>query len=294
MAANVMPITQDEPKPRAASRLCNFPTGQADLLQDHKGWIDGTVGPIITNMQGTWVDLVGYASKLGNAAANQRLSERRVEAVRNYISTWKKGINFQKEIGRGEEDSLGDETNDDGYFRAVEVYVFGFAPPPLRPRIEAKKPVRQRFAIRVVSAVSVGVGPAGADAVAFDIGEPKKGKWRRFWYTGASMNVSIKLPKAVPPISSGGSGRSVPFTTNLTTPPVELEDFEGEATLFNGPGVSLGPISVGGEMGLSIETARLKAKSAIVSPRVITMSNDTGLGLSFGGAGKGKLTLIKL
>jgi hypothetical protein len=291
MVANVMPITQDEPRPRAASRLCNFSTGQADLLADHKDWIDKTVGPVITNMHGTWVDLIGYASKLGNADANKRLSERRLEAVRDYISTWKKGINFQKESALGEEQSLGDESNNDGYFRAVEVYVYGFAPPPLRPRIEKRKAPRQSFAIRVVSAVSVGIGPAGADAVAFDIGEPRKGKWRRFWYTGASMNVSIKLPKFLPPVGVGGSGKSVSFTT---TRPCELEDFDGEATLFNGPGLSLGPISIGGEMGLSLESARLKAKQAIVVPRVLVMTNDTGLGLSFGGAGKGKLTLVKV
>ena len=192
MVDNVMTVTQDQPKPRAAGRLCNFKTGQADLLQDHKDWIDKTVGPIITSLQGTWVDLIGYASKLGNAKSNKALSGRRVDAVRDYIATWKKGINFQKEVALGEEQSMGDESNNDGYFRAVEVYVYGFAPPPLRPRVEKKNPTLKKFFIRPVSAVSIGIGPAGVDAVAFDIGEPAKRKWRRFIYTGASMNISLK------------------------------------------------------------------------------------------------------
>lgn len=288
MVANIMPVTQDEPKPRAAARLCNFKTGQADLLEDHKAWIDRTVGPIITSLQGTWVDLIGYASKLGNPKSNKALSERRVDAVHAYIATWKKGINFQKETGLGEEQSLGEETNDDGYFRAVEVYVYGFAPPPLRPRLPPAKRVGQDFAIRPVSALSIGIGAAGADAVAFDIGEPAKAKWRRFIYAGASANVSIKIP-GLPPIGSGGSGPSKRFSTSR---PCKLEDFDGEATLFNGPGLAIGPISVGGEMGLSIESRKLIPKAAIVRPRVISMTNNTGLQLSFGGVGKGKLTLM--
>lgn len=291
MVDNVMTVTQDQPKPRAAARLCNFKTGQADLLQDHKDWIDKTVGPIITSLQGTWVDLIGYASKLGNAESNKALSGRRVDAVRDYIATWKKGINFQKEVALGEEQSMGDESNNDGYFRAVEVYVYGFAPPPLRPRVEKKNPTLKKFFIRPVSAVSIGIGPAGADAVAFDIGEPAKRKWRRFIYTGASMNISLKIPglSSLPPVGSGGSGPSKPFTTSQ---PCEIEDFEGEATLFNGPGLAIGPISVGGEMGLSIESKKLVPKRAIVRPRVINMTNDTGLQLSFGGAGKGRLNLM--
>jgi hypothetical protein len=291
MVANVMPVTQDEPRPRAAARLCNFKTGHADLLEDHKAWIDSTVGPIITSLQGTWVDLIGYASKLGNASSNKKLSERRVDAVHAYIATWKKGINFQKEIGLGEEQSLGDETNDDGYFRAVEVYVYGFAPPPLRPRLEKKpKRVGQDFAIRPISALSIGAGVAGGNAVAFDIGEPAKAKWRRFIYAGVSMNIEIKIPGLrLPPIGSGFGGRSVRFTT---TRPCKLEDFDGEATLFSGPGLTIGPIAVGGSMGLSIESRKLIGKGAIVRPRVIEMTNDTGLSLSFGGAGKGKLILM--
>jgi hypothetical protein len=289
MVDNVMPVTQDEPKPRAAARLCNFKTAQADLLQDHKTWIDQTVGPIISSMQGTWVDLIGYASKLGDPQYNKGLSGRRVDAVRDYIATWRKGINFQKEVALGEEQSTGDESNNDGYFRAVEVFVYGFAPPPLRPRLEKKKPVLQSFAIRPISALSIGIGAAGGDAVAFDIGEPSKGKWRRFIYAGASMNISIKIP-GLPPIGSGGTGPSKRFTTSQ---PCELEDFDGEATLFNGPGLAIGPIGVGGEMGLSIESKKLIPKRAVVRPRVITMTNSTGLQLSFGGAGKGKLSLMK-
>jgi hypothetical protein len=292
MVDNVMPITQDVPRPRAAARLCNFKTGFAELLEDHKRWIDETVGRTIVSMPGAWVDLIGYASKLGNADSNKALSARRVNAVRDYIATWKKDTNFQQQVALGEEQSTGDESNDDGYFRAVEVYVYAFAPPPLAPRVEKPKPTVKKFFIRPVSALSVGVGPAGADAVAFDIGEPAKRKWRRFIYTGVSMNIQIKIPgiSSLPPIGSGGSGASKPFTTSR---PCEIEDFEGEATLFNGPGIAIGPISAGGEMGLSIESKKLVPKRAIIRPRVITMTNDTGLQLSFGGAGKGRLNLMK-
>jgi hypothetical protein len=288
MVPNIMPITQDDPLPQAAGRLCNFKTGYADLLSDHKQWLDTVVGPVLRKLPGTWVDLIGYASKLGSAVANEHLSARRIESVQQYINTLKKGVNFQKERAEGEEKSLGDESNDDGYWRAVEVYVYGFAPPPLRPRIKMRAPTRKSFAIRIVSSLSIGVGPGGVDAVAFDIGEPKKGKWRRFWFIGGSMNIAIKLPRVVPPIASGGSGASKAFSVS---PPCEIEDFEGAATLFNGPGVAIGPIGIGGDVGLSIESEKLVSKRAFVSPKVITMTNDTGLQLSFGGAGKGRLYL---
>jgi hypothetical protein len=290
MVPNVMPITQDEPKPQAAGRLCNFKTGYFDLLPDHKVWLDHTVGRVLWDLKGTWVDLVGYASKLGNADFNKQLSARRVEEVKKYIGTLKKDVNFQQETALGEEMSGDDESNDDGYFRAVEVFVYGFAPPPLRPRLEGKKTLRKYFAIRVVSALSVGIGPLGGDALAFDIGEPTKGKWRRFIYLGGSGNFWLpKLKIPLPPLSSGFSGRSVPFSTSR---PCEIEDFEGGATLFNGVGIALGPISVGGDMGLSIESSKLVSKMAVVSPKVIHMTNDTGLGISFGGAGKGHLQLL--
>lgn len=293
MVANVMPITQDEPRPQAASRLCNFHTGFSELLPDHKNWLDQTIGPLLWRMEGTWVDLVGYASKLGNTESNKALSARRVEEVKKHIAKLKKGINFQQETALGEEQSFGHEANNDGYFRAVEVYVYGFTPPPLKPRLEKKKPKLSgvNFAIRIVSALSAGVGFAGADAVAFDIGEPSKGKWKRFWYTGGSMNLGVKLPgkldKIIPPFSSGGSGSSVPFRTSR---PVELEDFEGWATLFSGPGIALGP-SLGGDVGLAFESDKLVKKRAFITPRVVVMGNDTGVGITIYGAGKGWLEL---
>jgi hypothetical protein len=59
VVANVMPTTQDEPRPRAAARLCNVPTGLATLLPAHEGWLDFTLGPILGRLDGTRVDIVG-------------------------------------------------------------------------------------------------------------------------------------------------------------------------------------------------------------------------------------------
>jgi hypothetical protein len=291
MVANVMPINQDSPIPQAAARLCNIPTGLTVLLPEHKQWLDHVVGPILWRLDGIWVDLIGYASKLGSSESNMVLSANRVAEVRKYINQLKAGTNFQQATALGEEESTGDENNNDGYFRAVEVYVYGFNPGPLAPRAEAKKgeSLRKRFYIRLVSAISAG-GGIGVDLVAFDIGEPKKPKWRRFMYAGVSMNFSVKLPEGVtlPPLGTGGTSGSVPFYTSR---PVEIEDFEGWATLFNGPGAALGPLSIGGEVGLNPESENLIHKGAVVSPRPITMSTGGGFGVSLGGAGKGKLKL---
>ena len=262
------------------------------MLQDHKDWLDKTVGPLLWRLCGTWIDLIGYASKVGNADYKKALSARRLEQVQKYITALKSGANFQKETALGAEQSGSDPTNNDGYFRAVEVYVYGFAPPPLKPRVEEKKkPTPQKFAIRVVGALSGGIGFAGADVIAFDIGEPKKGKWRRFIYVGGSVNLEVKVPKVLSALSTLGSGVSGPAVSFTTTVPCEIEDFAGAATLYKGPGLGIGPISVGGSIGLLIDKRESREEEGhhfSEGPQAFQRYRG---GIGIGGAGKGRLIL---
>jgi len=56
MAVDIQRITGISAK--IAARLCNFPTGRADLLPAHIDFLDKEVAAVIRGMQGPWVDLL--------------------------------------------------------------------------------------------------------------------------------------------------------------------------------------------------------------------------------------------
>jgi hypothetical protein len=131
MAEDVQRISGTTAK--VAARLCNFDTGQAILLLAHEKFLDEEVAPVIRGMQGPWVDLFGYASRRGDATFNRRLSDNRLKAVRWRIDQYANRVNFQIQVGFGETQSGPNERSNDGYWRAVEVYVYAHKPPPPKP-----------------------------------------------------------------------------------------------------------------------------------------------------------------
>ena len=143
---DVRPITGTYAK--VAARLCNFPTGYPDLKGSHINFLDNKVRDVIQNMQGPWVDLFGYASRRGDEASNMTLSNNRVKAVMNQISQYATKINFQIRQGVGDTESMGNRTNDDGYYRAVEVYVYAYKPTvpvPPQPAFTLRRIVFRSF-----------------------------------------------------------------------------------------------------------------------------------------------------
>jgi hypothetical protein len=132
---------------RAAARLCNFPTGHSGLLPTHADWLDATVAPLLRAIPNPWVDLIGYASHLGDAGFNQRLSFARCESIRKRIESYGSNVSFPMEWAKGESDSTGGANDNSGYWRAVDVYVYGFMPPPkpLPPKIDYDRKVRLHF-----------------------------------------------------------------------------------------------------------------------------------------------------
>ncbi len=145
MAFDVQPITGT--LARVAARLCNFPTGHADLLPAHVDWLDSTVAPIVRDLATPWVDIIGYASHLGGATFNQKLSFARCEAVRRRVETYSPKVLFPIEWGKGESESTGGVNDNSGYWRAVEVFVYGFkpAPKPKPPTPAYDRKVRLHF-----------------------------------------------------------------------------------------------------------------------------------------------------
>lgn len=119
---------------KIVARLINFETAKSILLDSHISWLDQNVAPVIRFQQGSWVDLIGYASKRGNAELNRSLSFQRCESVKGRVAAYANQVNFQIELALGESKSKGDEHNNDGQWRAVEIFVYSFQP-PLKPKI---------------------------------------------------------------------------------------------------------------------------------------------------------------
>ena len=136
MAEDVQRITGTNAK--VAARLCNFPTGTVILLPAHIKYLDQEVAPVIRQMQGAWVDMYGYASKLGKDEKNKLLSDQRINAVKQRISGYAKQVNFQIQEGLGETKSGSNEADNSGYWRAVEVYVYAFKPPVEKDTLEKR------------------------------------------------------------------------------------------------------------------------------------------------------------
>jgi len=126
-----------------AARLCNFPTGKTTLLGSHVAWLDSAVRSAVTGLPNPWVDLRGYASHLGfaqhpgglgNTALNKQLSFARCEAVKARIVSYGSKVSFPMEWAVGDAESSGTMLNDDGYWRAVDVYAYATPPPtPIPP-----------------------------------------------------------------------------------------------------------------------------------------------------------------
>lgn len=149
---DVIPITGTEA--RVAARLCNFPTGRAELLYPHIGWLRANVAPILRSQKNSYVNLYGYASLKGHPDFNQKLSEDRVASVKTEVSGYANQVTFKKEIKKGEDEStLGPpEAGENwGYWRAVDIYVFttppapGFKPAPPMPKNTSAKRIIHRF-----------------------------------------------------------------------------------------------------------------------------------------------------
>jgi outer membrane protein OmpA-like peptidoglycan-associated protein len=133
MALDVQEITGTSAG--AAARLCNFVTGGAQLLPKHVKWLDDNVRLLVTGNPSAWVDVIGYASRqwknTGGAdshALNRRLSAERCDAVKRQVSSYSPNVRFNVVEAQGDSQSLAPNP-DDGYDRAVEVYVYAAGPP---------------------------------------------------------------------------------------------------------------------------------------------------------------------
>jgi hypothetical protein len=265
---DVMPV----PKGTAllAARFCNIPTNKAAPLMSHLNWLDAHVQPLVRSLHGPWVDLIGYASRLGQARYNYWLSAQRVQKFREWIDNYA-NIKFNLQSPKGASVSATDPTNNDGWWRSVEVFVYGFKPPTATPMTVVGS---TKFKIRCLGTGSAAVSKWGVGGTVFEIVDKEASESAIFVHGGGSINFS--LPN-LPDYSFADTG---PWTDFQTSARAELYDFVGSATIDQDPGFQAGSLSYG-SMRFKIDSSRLFTLGARIMPSMI-LAIETGSGVSFG------------
>jgi hypothetical protein len=148
MAEDIQPITGlvNSVKPLMAARLCNFGSGEYAPRDTHIAWINNALKNAVGASPNPWLDIYAYASRKGTNTGydNQALSEHRRGATHDAIVTAipRAGL-IKQDKAFGASLSGGDANDNDGYWRAVEVYAYGELPKkrepdPVRPRTPPK------------------------------------------------------------------------------------------------------------------------------------------------------------
>ncbi len=274
----------------ASARLCNFVTGRSELQFGHKYYLGGEFKNAIEKHNAPWVRLIGFASRKGSSAKNLKLSKERMEAVGLYIADLGLSVQFDKVAFVGSEQSGEDASNNDGYYRAVEVYVYGTKPPPLPVEPAEVVDKQNKWALRYGGGGSLNIGPVQVDGFAFEIGNFARKVSAKFIYGGIGVGLGIPLGK-LSKIPGGAStvGKWAKFTTDRTT---ALSSFATAGSIVGEPGVTLGDFSIGDShlefIGLSDSSGPVR-----VIGNTVRFSGGPGFALPSGGAlTGGKFTMV--
>ena len=106
----------------------HFRTGSAVLSSSAKAQIDAAAAKVQNeNLKGWVIEITGYADSIGNTARNRALSERRADAVINYlVTTYNLPLRrLVQPFGYGEQNPVADNANGEGRAlnRRVEIKV---------------------------------------------------------------------------------------------------------------------------------------------------------------------------
>lgn len=101
-----------------------FVTGSDELTTEAKSVLDEVAATLIKNSELN-VEVAGYTDNRGNANFNQRLSQKRAEAVKVYLSNSGVDINSMVAKGYGEDDPVTDNSSAEGRARnrRVEMHI---------------------------------------------------------------------------------------------------------------------------------------------------------------------------
>ena len=247
-------------------RLIDFDTGSATLENQHKAWLTEAMNRAKGN-SAFHVRIFGFASRLGDENANEKLSLARMNAVYNFIKAIDGRVLNSIEMwhAAGSSESGGTAKDDSPEWRAVEVHIFiGEIPPPppppgnkkVDPPSKPPLPGGQRFGRWSVSAPGGGtatigpsIGPLTAGvAVGFNVFYVKNEdtqEIRKYWSPVGGLGVSLGIPSnfkslsnLIQTLATSPSYSAISFTKVF--PPHAVTWNEVEACLVSVQGAGAG------------------------------------------------------
>jgi OmpA family len=165
--------------------LADFRTGHWDLRPDHREWLQRRVVARHRRGENIWVHIRGLASHLGRRTPNQRLSQRRAHAVRDFLLA-DVAVSPDRISGlraEGEDWSSGPENDNSPRWRAVEIILAVRALPDLVAI--PPHPIERRVRARLISTPRSRI-PSGLQ-------EPGEGTFERFNRMHEAANPDVRL-----------------------------------------------------------------------------------------------------
>ena len=98
-------------------QIINFASGSAQIPRESVGYLEKSAEALKAAPAGTVIEIAGHTDNTGNAAANERLSQRRAESVRNFLI--KEGVSPSAVIakGYGANNPVAGNDTEDGRFK---------------------------------------------------------------------------------------------------------------------------------------------------------------------------------
>ncbi|ENX48202.1 hypothetical protein F886_00003 [Acinetobacter sp. NIPH 542] len=97
-------------------QIINFASGSSEIPADNKAILDQAV-TLLNKVSGVKLNVGGHTDSTGNAAANKALSQRRAQAVVDYLKS--KGVDASKLVaeGHGSDQPVAENTTEEGRFK---------------------------------------------------------------------------------------------------------------------------------------------------------------------------------
>lgn len=97
-------------------QIINFASGSSEIPADNKAILDQAV-TLLDKVSGVKLNVGGHTDSTGNAASNKALSQRRAQAVVDYLTS--KGVDASKLVaqGHGSDQPVAENTTDEGRFK---------------------------------------------------------------------------------------------------------------------------------------------------------------------------------
>ena len=262
-------LNPNAPTGGVRASLVNFDVDGDALKKEHGEFLDRTVVPIMIQ-QNARLFLQGRASHPGSDAHNMDLSRRRAQGVVAHLKS--RGVLEGRMKSEFVGESLaGSFQSEDSEARSVSLLAVRlFEVPALGPRLPVPKPApatptASAFKIRLLGALSAGIGPVQVERLFFQIWDPAHALTSFYMYQSGGVGKGVGAS-----VSTTLRG---PFNDFRTTRPLAVNTFAGAARFTT---IGVGPFSsnILNIMGLPPATA------TIPNPLPIETGFTVGLGAS--------------